>query len=1633
MTDEHDPQHRAVSVRPPSDPSVVQPRKRVGRLRRALRTALVVIGTGVTFTIAVASSALLHAGTAPARRVLASQLTQLLDGSFRGKVILDGVGSLGLFGGHGGVAGTRARILDANGKEVLAAFGVRVRANVFGLAKNALTGKGDMRLSIDAIEIDHIEVTLIPDPDGLPSIAHAFDPSPEAAAKPKTAGGRGLDLSLPSIALHHAWIHGTTPQVPLVDVELSNLDAAVRSAPKELSLEAKKLDLLARSLVPQSTAPVVAHLTTRVVLPSDPDGKPNIRATVDATAGQVAVNARGSFVENVVDAEVTVPRADPEAVRALSPQVPIFQPIAAHVVASGELPRIHAKGGAEVGHGAVTFEGDIVASAAMAATAKVNAHAIDIRAFSKDGPESNLNLDLAAHVATTAEGSVDGGFEAHTSPATAAGQVIPAIDAHGDFTKTRAHGAATVHEVGAPTQIAYDAHYGEGGTRVAFETDTNVPSLASIPRIGPVAKGSGRVRTHGNVNVDAMQVEANADVAVANVEASGVQLGAARIGARVTGDAKSPTVAVTIAGERLQQGELKFARLAATANGKPTAMTVTARLEGSNDAPDIAAQAVIHAGEQLVVTGTDVSLKRNDVTARARVESVRSANGRLDVEGILVEGLGAPLYASLHQAPRKLDVTAKSDGLDIARIATLVHKEEDLKGGTLALDTEMSLAGATPKGHAKISIANARLRDIEGGYADLDVTVDGKHIAGTAAAEMDAVGFVNAKADVTIAGAVTDANAWKKALGDVSLDAAANLGAIVAKLPEGTVPVEKLTGKVTMKGSVARTTTDGMPDARISVATHQLAFALPPPAETKAEVDAKKPARDSATATTRDTSPPKTAEGNVSTLTTRPKFDPKAGPQIAHRGFASSNLDVSFDVSLDGASGFTEAFVTAHDTSGVLAMINAKTDIPADMMRTPSRAKELANEMPFAVHVDVPRRGLDKMPEALGQMPAHGDVALGMDLSGTAKAPKVDVGIRAFDLRDIRQGAETALDVTGRATYDGAKGDARMLVVRKDRTVVDAKVDVTAKLDDFKNATPEAPAKWDGNAKIVVDKFALQDVRYLIDDHIRGTVSATVDAKNLGTAPVVDGKIDLGSIKVGKSSLDSGAIVLAAKDGGASVDVRLVQGDGHIFANAKAPIHWVGGAAPSLDTTKSLDASYDISKFRIAVFTPFVRDSLGNLDGRLDGKGTVAIEPGEGAKNGKMQGDLRLTGGQMILPTLGDEVHDVRATVKIDPWGTVRVDDVSLSGVSGKLTATASAKLDGFAVRNGQVSIRINKDEAFPLSMQSVPLGEAWGAIDVKADMSAAQDDLKVAVDIPVLHFTLPQKTGHSVQGMEADESVTIDPLPEGESKVLVEVDPTKVGEAVAAAAPKMKIHVEVNLGKEVEARRDTTLRIGVTGKPVLDIGETTKISGEVRTTEGFLELQGKKFIVEKATVSFVGPDPGNPTVVATAYYDAPDRTRVFADFRGPVQTGKLTLRSDPPLTNSQILSVLLFGSADSSAGAASTTQSSDTDKNTALAVGAAGGVVTQGLNKALSGVSPYEISTRIATNESNNPAPELAVQLSKTVTARIAYNLGQAAPGQNPDKTLLMLDWQFRRRWSTLVTAGQTTSILDLLWRKSY
>jgi translocation and assembly module TamB len=291
----------------------------------------------------------------------------------------------------------------------------------------------------------------------------------------------------------------------------------------------------------------------------------------------------------------------------------------------------------------------------------------------------------------------------------------------------------------------------------------------------------------------------------------------------------------------------------------------------------------------------------------------------------------------------------------------------------------------------------------------------------------------------------------------------------------------------------------------------------------------------------------------------------------------------------------------------------------------------------------------------------------------------------------------------------------------------------------------------------------------------------------------------------------------------------------------------------------------------------------------------------------------------------------------------------------------------------------------------------------------------------------LPQSSGHAVQSLDPAPHVVVGAYePDGRFVELA---------MHAGQKPRppgsTEIRIAVDLGDNSTLRRDANLDVQLTGTPTAVVDDVPRVDGAVRVVRGWVDFFGKRFTLDPAsTIVFTG-DPDNPQLVITASFDSPDGTHIYADVLGPAKQPKIALRSDPPRPQDAIVGLLLFGSEEGPGGTPAPSQQPDP---TQRAAGLAAGPVTEALNKALSGITALDLSTRIDTSQAANPRPELDVRVSNDVVARVSVQTGMPAPGELPDRTLLTVDWRFHPRWSLESTVGdEGSTLIDVLWRHRY
>jgi translocation and assembly module TamB len=353
--------------------------------------------------------------------------------------------------------------------------------------------------------------------------------------------------------------------------------------------------------------------------------------------------------------------------------------------------------------------------------------------------------------------------------------------------------------------------------------------------------------------------------------------------------------------------------------------------------------------------------------------------------------------------------------------------------------------------------------------------------------------------------------------------------------------------------------------------------------------------------------------------------------------------------------------------------------------------------------------------------------------------------------------------------------------------------------------------------------------------------------------------------------------------------------------------------------------------------------------------------------------------------------------------------------------AAASLRLRGLALEAAKASILIPAASPLLLTVEGAQVGTVEGRMDINA--VTQKNELDVKVDIPSLHVGLPLTSTRDVQTLGPIDGAQIG-VSHGGSFVAERLDAPK---EVVAEPPGKTLQIAVTLGRDVEVKKGTTLKVALDGRPTITVTDAVRASGQIRLLSGTIDVQGKSFGIDSGTVTFIG-DVTNPQVLVTASWQAPDGSTIYADYVGPLKSGKVTLRSEPLMSQSEILSLLLFGTTDGMTGT-----SEGGAAGASVGAGIAGGAATQPLNRALENFGLGGVSTRVDTSTST-PRADVEVQIARDISLQLAQVMGSPPPGTNPDTTFITLNWRFIRQWSAETTVGSLgTSILDLVWQYRY
>jgi translocation and assembly module TamB len=371
---------------------------------------------------------------------------------------------------------------------------------------------------------------------------------------------------------------------------------------------------------------------------------------------------------------------------------------------------------------------------------------------------------------------------------------------------------------------------------------------------------------------------------------------------------------------------------------------------------------------------------------------------------------------------------------------------------------------------------------------------------------------------------------------------------------------------------------------------------------------------------------------------------------------------------------------------------------------------------------------------------------------------------------------------------------------------------------------------------------------------------------------------------IGVAQLDSSALELRAGSDGVrgTLDVTFADTTGRAMAQLAGR-----AALPSLTRLTTRLGAQPIEATLVGraadlafleTLTPQVDSAAGrmSLDARLDGR----------LSDMHTVGEVVLDDVAVRMPYLGVLLEHIHFTGKGDQAGSIAVDARMQSG-GGELTLSGSTPVQPSSARPGHMHLTANRFELMDNA-------ELHALVSGKADVRLAEDslDIRGEVSVPLARLVLTQIPATAVA--PSDDVILLD-------SVLV----LRRNRPVTA-------EVRITLGDSVSfSGFNFNAELGGSMLLTQSSGQLPMALGTMYIEEGRYKAYGQDLRIRKGAVRFTGGPIDNPELAVTATrtaFNGADQIVAGIRILGTLRAPDVTLFSEPPMSETQVLSYILTG-----------------------------------------------------------------------------------------------------------------------------
>jgi translocation and assembly module TamB len=700
-----------------------------------------------------------------------------------------------------------------------------------------------------------------------------------------------------------------------------------------------------------------------------------------------------------------------------------------------------------------------------------------------------------------------------------------------------------------------------------------------------------------------------------------------------------------------------------------------------------------------------------------------------------------------------------------------------------------------------------------------------------------------------------------------------------------------------------------------------------------------------------------------------------------------------------------------------------------ELIRKPLHKDQLL-AAPIRLDADVREFPLEALYAAgVGSQPVEGTLSAQARLHGPAGSPQGQLSVVALGLSkagarpvDAKTKIELGEDV--RAAFD---------LVQESDVLIHATARVGASPGALRNreTLTSAPVSLDGT----VGPLELADLQKLLQPN---DDPAEQMAPLAGT---LEGKLHAsGSLRDPKLELQGQVTKLSFNHQKETGEIALRFDYAHAKEALTLALHSQNGGKLEVDGNAGLDLSFAPGERRelksVPVSANLVADKfdpafLGHatqlverLGGQLDGRGTLSGTIGAP----RAQGQLEWKNGVLETDGFGD-FHDLHLLAHASN-DKLQLDDLSMK--SGK----GSAKLSALAERAGdRFNVHAKADlDKFPVMSQ----GELLATVSLKstAEGNATRSKLFIrSLAIPEAHVQLPDVKRKNLQKLDKPDSIVLTrngkPI-KGQKLQEAEESPEATGVGGAGSAgiePAFNAVVKVNAPRNLWIQgNDIDTEIGLSDNFRIEYAGTPQIFGDVHLLRGRLEVFGRRFDWDKnSKVTFGGPLLEPELDVTAIYKNETEQVTVYLKAQGSGDKVKLSPTSDPPLSDTEIYTLLATGHTSLHHGSGNTSPSGE-------AASLVGSFAAGQLKKTLSSVLPLDVFSIEAGDQGlEGTKLEAGTYVNDRLYFGFTGRVG-ADPMKGENSNQVDMEYQISKRWSIQGSYGDAQAgDLNLIWQKDY